>query len=175
MNLAPRNKVCQFRFGHRREVLSFIQLKLNTFTPSLQNGQIYLPKFILSSYLPTVSALSSCTDEPTLARPLFNQSVSPSMKPTLTRLGGLFNSEELTIASTRRARRSDAATFDQNKQIFLSTLPRAGFNGEVFSYFSFYQLDCDLSRKCWRNKHIGLQCSADQRQYLVMVDEGPML
>ena len=39
-------------------------------------------------------------------------------------------------ASTRRACQSDAATFDQNIQIFLSTLPRTGFNTEVCSYLS---------------------------------------
>ena len=40
-------------------------------------------------------------------------------------------------ASTRRTHRSDTATFEQNKRIFLSTLPRAEFNTEeVCSYFS---------------------------------------
>ena len=41
-----------------------------------------------------------------------------------------------TSASTRRARRSDAATLEQNKRIFLSTLLRTGFNTEVCSYLS---------------------------------------
>ena len=58
-----------------------------------------------------------------------------SMKPTLTRSGGLFNVEVSTGAPTRRARWNNAVSFSQNKQIFLSTLPRTGYNTEVFSYF----------------------------------------
>ena len=30
----------------------------------------------------------------------------------------------------------DAGTFDQNKQIYLSTLPRTGFYAKVYSYLS---------------------------------------
>ena len=36
----------------------------------------------------------------------------------------------------------------QNKLIFLSTLPRTGFNTEACSCFSLSQLDCDTSREC---------------------------
>ena len=38
--------------------------------------------------------------------------------------------------STRTACQSNATPFDQNKRIFLSTLPRTRFNTEVCSYFS---------------------------------------
>ena len=41
-------------------------------------------------------------------------------------------------ASTSGARRSDAATCDKDKQIFLSTLLRTGFNTEVCSYLAFH-------------------------------------
>ena len=51
-----------------------------------------------------------------------------------------------TSASTRRARRSDATTFEQNKQI-LSTFQRTAFNTDVCSYFSFSHLDCDPTRE----------------------------
>ena len=44
---------------------------------------------------------------------------SPSIKPTLTWGGGWSNQEISTSASTIRTRRSDATTFEQNKQIFL--------------------------------------------------------
>ena len=50
-----------------------------------------------------------------------------SMKPILTQWGGLSNYKVSPTASTRRACRSDATVFEpnkQNKQIFLSTLPR---------------------------------------------------
>ena len=40
-------------------------------------------------------------------------------------------------ASTRRARRGDAATFDLSKQIFLSTLPRTEFNTKVVVTLAF--------------------------------------
>ena len=60
------------------------------------------------------------------------------MKPTLTRLGGLSNKEVSNSASTGRARRGDAITFEQNKQILLSTLPRNGFNTDVCSTLAFH-------------------------------------
>ena len=44
--------------------------------------------------------------------------------------------EVSTSASTGRVRRSDATTFEQNKLIFLSTLPRTKFTFEVCSYIS---------------------------------------
>ena len=40
-----------------------------------------------------------------------------------------------------------ATTFEQKKQIFLSTLPGTEFNAEAYSYFSLSQLDCDPSRE----------------------------
>ena len=48
------------------------------------------------------------------------------MKPTLTRLGGLFNKEVSPSLSTRTARRIDTTTFEvnkHNKQIFLGIFP----------------------------------------------------
>ena len=62
----------------------------------------------------------------------------PSMKPTFTRCGVYLTKRFQTSASTRRAHRSDAATFNQDKQIFLSTLPSTGFNTEVCSYSSLF-------------------------------------
>ena len=59
------------------------------------------------------------------------------MEPTLTRWGGLSNWEVSTGASERRARLSDGAAFDQNKQIYLSTLPSTGFNTEIVVTFAF--------------------------------------
>ena len=59
----------------------------------------------------------------------------PTIKPILTLWGSLYNYKFSTCASTR-AYWSDATTFKQNKQIFLSNLPRTGFNAEVRSYFS---------------------------------------
>ena len=58
---------------------------------------------------------------------------------------GWSNLEVSTSASARRARRSDATTYEQNKWIFLYTLQRTGFNTEVCSYFSLSWLDCDPS------------------------------
>ena len=61
---------------------------------------------------------------------------SPSMKPTLTQWGGLPNQEVSISASVRRACRSDATTFEQNKRTFLRTFSRTGFSTEVYSYSS---------------------------------------
>ena len=44
---------------------------------------------------------------------------------------GQSRQRELTVLEL--SRRSDATTFEQNKEIFLSTLPRTGFNTEVCS------------------------------------------
>ena len=54
----------------------------------------------------------------------------------LNALRELSNYEVSTSASTRRARRSNATRFEQNKWIFLSTLPRTIFNTEVFGYLN---------------------------------------
>ena len=51
--------------------------------------------------------------------------------------GDLSNLKASTSTSARRARRSDATKFKQNKRIFLITLPRTRFTTEVCSYFSF--------------------------------------
>ena len=66
----------------------------------------------------------------------YSWSKFPLMKPTLTWWGGLSNKEVSTNASTRSACRNDATTFEQNKRIFLSTLPKTEFNTKVCSYFS---------------------------------------
>ena len=58
----------------------------------------------------------------------------------------------LASASTRRARRSYATKFEQNKRIFLSILQRTGFSTEVCGYFSLSHLDCDPSRECRRQR-----------------------
>ena len=55
--------------------------------------------------------------------------ITSLMKHTLTRS---------TSASTRRARRSDATTFEQSKRIFLRTLPRTGFNTEAVVTLAFH-------------------------------------
>ena len=48
------------------------------------------------------------------------------LKPNLMRWAGL------SSASTKRARRSDAATFNQNKRIFFLLVPKAWFKVEEF-------------------------------------------
>ena len=56
---------------------------------------------------------------------------TPSMKPNLTRWGG--SSKKFhPSASTRRARRSDAAMSDQNKRIFFMLMPKTWFKVEEF-------------------------------------------
>ena len=49
---------------------------------------------------------------------IFRIKMIPSMKPTLERWESLSKLEVSTSASSRRARRSDAIMFEQNKQIF---------------------------------------------------------
>ena len=66
------------------------------------------------------------------------QSSPPPMKPNLTLWGSLSNQEVSNSASSRRACRSDATTFEQNKRIFLSTFPRTRFNTEVCSTLAFH-------------------------------------
>ena len=94
---------------------------------------------------------------------VFYIDLTPSMKPTLRRWGGLSNQEVSASASTRRDRWSDAASFDENEQIFLSTLSRTGFSIEVCSYFNLSQLDFDPYREYWRMKQIGSRCSSERR------------
>ena len=73
--------------------------------------------------------------------------LSPSMKPTLKWGGGLSDWEVSTSPLTRTIRRSNAATFDQNKQIFLSTLPRTRFSTQVCSYVRLSWLGFDHFRE----------------------------
>ena len=56
----------------------------------------------------------------------------PPMKSTLTWWGGLFNEEVLRSVSTRRARGSDATTFNNSKQIFSMPMPRTWFKVKEF-------------------------------------------
>ena len=53
----------------------------------------------------------------------------------LVAVRGLIHQEVPTSASTSGARRSDAATSDKDKQIYLSTLLRTGFDAEVYLAF----------------------------------------
>ena len=78
-------------------------------------------------------------------------------------------------ASTKGARRSDATTFDQSKQIFLNTLPRTTFNTKVCSYLSFSFLYYDSSRECWRKSISAYDIAQTEGNAWLMVDEGPML
>ena len=63
---------------------------------------------------------------------------TPSVKPTLTLGGCLYltksNKEVSTSASTGTPRQGNATTFEQNKQMSLSTLTRIGFSNEVCSH-----------------------------------------
>ena len=72
----------------------------------------------------------------------------PLNETHLDPLRGGYLTRGFNIASRRANRRSDVTTFDKNKQIFLSTLPRTGFNTEVCSCFSLTWLDYDPSREC---------------------------
>ena len=102
----------------------------------------------------------------------FYNSSTPSMKPTLTQWGGLSNYEVSNSASTREAPRIDATTFDQNKQIFLSTLPRTAFNTEVCSCLIRLQPLVSADAKAdWPT--IGLRCSTDRRRCLFNGRWGP--
>ena len=56
----------------------------------------------------------------------------------LVAVRGLIQEVVPTSASTSGARRSNAATSDKDKQIYLSTLPRTGFDAEVCSYLAFH-------------------------------------
>ena len=56
------------------------------------------------------------------------------MKPTLTWRGCLSKKEVSTSASARRARRSDAVVFDQNKEIFSMVMPKSLLEVEEFKF-----------------------------------------
>ena len=77
-------------------------------------------------------------------------------------------------ASIRRACRSDAAMFYQNKQIFLSTFPRTGFSTKVWSYLGFSKSDCNPSYEWPFWKQIGLRCSVTEGDAYWMVNDDPM-
>ena len=74
--------------------------------------------------------------------------------------------EILSSTSTRRARRSDATTFERSKRI-LSTLSMTGFNTRVYTYLNLSYLDCEPSRECRRQRQIGLIFFAIVAVYLL--------
>ena len=120
MNYNPPFK-CLFNKSAIRYFFKKLPFILQTFS---------VHKFMFYSVYERVSvvALQSSTPPPP----------PPPMKPTLTLWGSLSNQEVSNSASSRRARRSDATTFEQNKRIFLSTFPRTGFNTEVCSTLAFH-------------------------------------
>ena len=67
---------------------------------------------------------------------VFTRASPPRWNPPWHGEGAYLTKRFQPSATTRRATRSDAATFDQNKQIFLSTLPRTEFNTKVCSYLN---------------------------------------
>ena len=78
-----------------------------------------------------------------------HMTTSPSMKPWRGE-GAYLTRRFQPGASTRTAGRSDAAMFKQNKQIFLSTLPRTGFNTKICSYLrSAYDVVRTEGDVCW--------------------------